>query len=607
MPLSGWLLLSAVLPLPATAALSGNTHILLLALAVLVLLVVIISLYNRKLSRRNKVFAAEQQRLKSLLQQSADFIAILDNNLQPTYLSPAFLSTTRLPAVYKDEKNDVLLLGEITRRPYWQGEAWLQLPQSETRTPLALTVTYHHNSDSYLLTGRDISTRKRQQSEHDARHIYDIDTGLFSPLLLNQFIQTAINSTTSRQPQFAIFLIKLNQVLSYTVTTPQNKMPEVIRCLSARLQQYSSKGAVIARYNADTLAMLVPAHLCSGQVEVNLNRLAQNILLQAHDAAQQFDQSALQTYIGISIYPSDGATPALLLNNAATAICNGARLGHSNKQFANSDYQLKMPEYLALEAELLKAQSNDEFDVYYQPRLSIGSNRVVGYEALLRWHNPKRGTLAPQYFLHVANDTGQIVALDQLVFHKCCQQLNHWRQAGINRGRVSLNISTLSFFQQDFVKTLQQQLEEHQLSANLFELELHEDIFVQPDSAVNTTLQQLITLGFHLTLDNFGHGVSSLTVLREYPLHSLKIAQSFIRDMEHNEQQRNITASLIRLASYLQLDVIATGIENEMQAYLLHVMGCDILQGHLFSKALPASEIPALLARENRLLRKEAS
>ena len=161
--------------------------------------------------------------------------------------------------------------------------------------------------------------------------------------------------------------------------------------------------------------------------------------------------------------------------------------------------------------------------------------------------------------------------------------------------------------QQDQHLMLQQQLAEAQLSADLFELELHEDIFLQPDSTINTTLQQLITLGFYLTLDNFGQGISSLSVLREYPLHSLKIAQSYIRDMEHNEQQRNITASLIRLASYLQIDVIATGIENEMQAYLLHVMGCDILQGHLFSKALPASEVPALLARENRLLRKEVS
>ena len=147
----------------------------------------------------------------------------------------------------------------------------------------------------------------------------------------------------------------------------------------------------------------------------------------------------------------------------------------------------------------------------------------------------------------------------------------------------------------------------HNLSAEAFELELHEDALLQQDAISQSNLQQLAAQGFHLTLDNFGEGISSLSALRRHTLHSLKIAQSYIKDMEHNEQQRNITASLIRLASYLQLDVIASGIENEMQAYLLHVMGCDILQGHLFSKAIPAADIPALLAKENRLLRNAVS
>lgn len=608
---SGWLLMSAALPLPAIAASNNDTNTMLVALAVLLLLVIVISIYNRKLQLKQKVAETEFNTLKNLLEQSYEFIAVLNSKLELTYINPAFSSVIpyqeSLSSLFKDEKSDVLLLPEIAKQAYWEGEAWLKLTNDEKRMPITLTLSYHLDSDRYLFAARDNSIKKQQLSGQDSDYIYDSETGLYTPLVLNQFIQTAINSTTSNQPQFAVFLIKYNQVLSYVAATPQGKLHDVIRSLSVQLKQYSAQGAVVARYNTDTLAILIPSHLCSNHIEVNLNRLAQNILQTAKQAAQQFEQSALKSYVGISIYPLDGATPTILLNSAATAICNAARLGRSNMQFANSRYQLKAPEYQTLEAELLKAQANDEFEVYYQPRLSIGSNRVIGYEALLRWHNPKRGILAPQYFLNVADDTGQVIALDKLVFRKCCQQLKHWQQSGISRGRISINISDQSFQQPDFVSTLQQQLEESQLTAELFELELHEDIFLQADSTLIATLQQLITLGFHLTLDNFGQGVSSLSVLRDYPLHSLKIAQSFIRDMEHNEQQRNITASLIRLASYFQLDVIATGIENEMQAYLLHVMGCDILQGHLFSKALPASEVPALLARENRLLRKEVS
>jgi len=159
MPLSGWLLLSAVLPLPAAAALSGDTHAMLLALTVLLLLVIVLSLYSRKLLHNSKAADSEQQVLKNLLDQSAEFIAVLDSNLEPTYLNPAFSSVIpaqQYPlAVFKDEESDVLLLNEIARQPHWQGEAWLQLTQNEKRMPIALTMTHHQDSGSYLLTGRD--------------------------------------------------------------------------------------------------------------------------------------------------------------------------------------------------------------------------------------------------------------------------------------------------------------------------------------------------------------------------------------------------------------------------------------------------------------------
>lgn len=187
MLLSGLLLSSAVVPLPATAALSGDTRTMLLALVVLLLLVIVLSLYNRKLLQSNKAADSEQQALKNLLDQSAEFIAILDSNLQPTYLNPAFSSVIpaqQYPlAVFKDEESDVLLLAEIAPQPHWQGEAWLQLTQNERRTPVALTMTRHQDNGSYLLTGRDISNCKRKQTEQDADYIYDADTGLFTPLL----------------------------------------------------------------------------------------------------------------------------------------------------------------------------------------------------------------------------------------------------------------------------------------------------------------------------------------------------------------------------------------------------------------------------------------
>lgn len=616
MPLHCWLLLSALLhAMPAYANQAGTGWQNGIAIAVLLPLIVVLTLYNSKLRRRHNDILAKHSVLQGFLQQSDDLIAIVTEDLRPGYLNPAF--SALLPdkhkapsvplALYQNAHGEQLLLQDTNQLSNWQGEAWLDAGEHRPRIALSLSVTATTQPPAcYLLVGRNISRLKQQQQELTHRIMHDAETGLLSPLLLEDYLQTLLSSCNNKQPQCALLLIKFNQLLA-----ADNKqhilLQNVIGKISGKLLQQIPQGCVAARYSQDTLAVLLPPQLCDGQVEISLNRLAHKLLSLTAELDEPAAKASLQTLIGISLYPLDGHTPAALLAEAERALTGAAKLGSDALLFANTRIQQRAPEYQSLETELQKALLQGEFDVHYQPRLSIGSNRVVGYEALLRWHSPKRGVLSPASFLNVADETGLLIALDRLTFRKCCEQLQYWQQTGINRGRISLNIASQSFRQADFVTTLSNQLSVTGLSAEQFELELHEDIFLQPDANIHNTLKQLTTLGFHLTLDNFGQGVSSLSVLRQYPLHSIKIAPGFIKDMEHNEQQRNITASLIRLASYLQLDVIATGIENEMQAYLLHVMGCDILQGHLFSKALPAAEIPALLAKENKLVRKEVS
>ncbi|MGP9800162.1 putative bifunctional diguanylate cyclase/phosphodiesterase [Rheinheimera sp. NSM] len=617
MPLHCWLLLSALLPaMPAFANQEAGTGWQNgIAIAVLLLLIVVLTLYNSKLRRRHNDMLAKHSVLQGFLQQSDDLIAIVTEDLSPGYLNPAFSALLadkhRAPsaplALYLSAHGEQLLLPDVNQLSNWQGEAWLDAGEHRPRIALSLSVTATTQPPAcYLLVGRNISRLKQQQQELTHRIVHDAETGLLSPLLLEDYLQTLLSSCNSKQPQCALLLIKFNQLLAAD-SQQHVLLQNVISKISGALLQQIPQGCVAARYSQDTLAVLLPPQLCDGQVEINLNRLAHKLLGLTTGLDEPAVKASLQTLIGISVYPLDGHTPAALLAEAERALTGAAKLGSDALLFANTRIQQRAPEYQSLETELQKALLQGEFDVHYQPRLSIGSNRVVGYEALLRWHSPKRGVLSPASFLNVADETGLLIALDRLTFRKCCEQLQYWQQTGINRGRISVNIASQSFRQADFVATLSNQLSVTGLSAEQFELELHEDIFLQPDTNIHNTLKQLTTLGFHLTLDNFGQGVSSLSVLRQYPLHSIKIAPGFIKDMEHNEQQRNITASLIRLASYLQLDVIATGIENEMQAYLLHVMGCDILQGHLFSKALPAAEIPALLAKENKLVRKEVS
>jgi EAL domain-containing protein (putative c-di-GMP-specific phosphodiesterase class I)/GGDEF domain-containing protein len=583
-------------------------------LLLLLFIVAALALYCRRLQLRNKAMQAQQQVLQSLLLDSDDLIAILNRSKHPSYTNPAFsrlgITTPNeneeyLP-IYLEQYGEKLLLPKLDLHLKWSGEAWLQPDASSSRIALALTIIpLDHNTERYLLIGHNITAAKQRQLQAGQTLTRDSQTGLFNPQLLTEYLHSFVSFTSQNQPQFALLLVKFNQLLSSdplkSNTLLQELMPELGKCL----QHSADKGNILARLNTDTFAVLVPPSQCNGAGELYLNKLAHR-LLSLPDQLNIADKNAsLQALVGISIYPLDGKSPTELTLAASNALQVAARQGQNSISFANSRIQQRTPEYLTLETELHKAVAQGEFDVYYQPRVSIGSNRVIGYEALLRWHSPKRGILLPQHFLSIADETGLIVQLDQLTFKTCCQQLKRWQQTGINRGRISLNIASQSFRQADFIKRLTEQLHHSELTAEHFELELHEDILLQADLTTDTTLKQLTTLGFHLTLDNFGAGVSSLSVLRQFPLHSIKIAADYIKDMEHNEQQRNITASLIRLASYLRLDIIATSIENEMQAYLLHVMGCDILQGNLFSKALPATEIPALLARENKLIKKE--
>lgn len=611
MPLSRWLLCSALLPLTASAAANGSFSWLpQLTIAILSLVTALLLLHILQLRKRSHTLLQQQQKVQRFLQQATDYVAVLDARLNPVYVNPslsALVSDASGPlALYLEQHSQQLLLPQLEPADNWQGDAWLQTADGD-RLALSISLTrLAETPRQYLLLGRTIDSLTQRQQQAAQNYIRDPQTGLLSRAVLTEYLQSFIQLSTASQPQFALLLVKFSQLLGADTTKPSATLQHSLAELSQAMQRLAGPEYILARYSNDTLAILVPHHLCQQQAGIDVNRLAHK-LLSLTDVARSKLNLSLHTQIGISLYPLDAQHPAELIFAASTALQQAVRLGHSNLVFANSRLQQRGPEYLALETELNNALSNDEFELYYQPRFSIGSNRIIGYEALLRWHNPRRGIILPQHFLALADETGLIIQLDRLVFQKSCQQLLQWQHTGVSRGRISLNVATLSVRQHDFIAYLTTQLQHSGLTAEHFELELPEDILLDDNNQIADCLQQLHTLGFHLTLDNFGAGVSSLAALRKHPLHNLKIAPEYIKGMENNEQQRNITASLIRLASYLQLDVIASGIENEMQAYLLHVMGCDILQGHLFSKALPATEIPLLLAKENKLVRKQVS
>ncbi|WP_333608841.1 putative bifunctional diguanylate cyclase/phosphodiesterase [Arsukibacterium sp.] len=618
MPLLSWL--PVIMLLPASAIPLSTPSVNLWQMPVFLLLLALLSVsllvLLSQLVKKQQQIEQQQQALNYTLEQTPGLVAIFDAELQLVRTSQSLQQLlnhhgakgTQIPW-YQDsaclQHAGPLLREQLQQQVSWQGSLWLGTAQHTAALIVSINRIDYQATKQYLLVGHDMTEQwQSQQLQHNLLS-RDPLTGLPNASIFDEQLKYAIASCNDSNPQLAVLFIKLSFTLAEQAIQPSFDHTELIATTGQRIRQLTPAQMLVARFSDDSFMILVPPHLCKEDCNIALNRLAHKIVFGATEQASQ--PSALRVHIGLSIYPIDAGDHNSLCSSAIKAAQLAEKTGKNSIQFANTRYQQLAPEFLLLETELYRSAAQGEFDVYFQPQISISSNRVVGYEALLRWHSPKRGVLLPAIFLSLADETGLIVSLDRIVFKKVCEQVKYWQQTGLNRGRVAINISTLQFQQADFIAFLQQQLQRHELSASLFELELSEDIFRQPADSVQQKLQQLNQLGFGLTLDRFGEGISSLNHLRNFPLHSLKIAPGLARDMEHNEQQRNITASLIRLAGYLQLEVIACGVETEMQAYLLHVMGCDKLQGHLFSKALPASEVPALLAKENKLFKKAVS
>ena len=255
-------------------------------------------------------------------------------------------------------------------------------------------------------------------------------------------------------------------------------------------------------------------------------------------------------------------------------------------------------ELLSLESELIRAFDQDEFMVYFQPKYLVQQHFISGYEALVRWDNPRRGIVSPDKFIALAEQNGLIRQLDSAVLEKVCKQIVEWQKQGVFFGKVAVNISALNFQQREFCHTIQNIVLEHNVKPEFMELEITESAMMSDPEQTLANLNELRSLGFSIALDDFGTGHSSLGHLKYFPIDRVKIDRSFIKDIERSEQDKNVTSVIIQLAKHLNMQVIAEGVENQNQAYILHVLGCNEIQGYLISKPMPASAVLPFLQEQ---------
>ncbi len=304
----------------------------------------------------------------------------------------------------------------------------------------------------------------------------------------------------------------------------------------------------------------------------------------------------------MALFPHDGDTPETLIKNADTALSRAKEQGRSHFQFYTTDMNATAIERLMLESRLRRALENGEFVVYYQPQASLETGAIVGVEALIRWIDPVLGLVPPSDFIPVAEETGLIVEVGSWVLRTAAAEMAHWhRRLGRTDLRLAVNLSGRQFQQADLVEMVRRTLAETGLRPSSLELEITESVVMREATASVRRLNELIGLGVHLAIDDFGTGYSSLSYLRTFPIRSLKIDRTFIRDIDRDPNSATLAQGVVGLGRSLGLKLVAEGVETVRQLTLLRGYGCQEMQGFLLSRPLPGEEALAVLEQGRTL------
>ena len=456
-----------------------------------------------------------------------------------------------------------------------------------------------------VFVSRDITERKRD--EETIRHLayYDALTGLPNRTLFNDRLAQALAQAYRNRQMLGLMFLDLDRLKAVNDTLGHAMGDRLLQAVSERLKGCLREGDTIARLGGDEFMLLLPGvtHL------EDIAKVAQRIL-DALKPSFYCDGQELHTTasVGIALYPNDSKDAEALMKNADTAMYRAKELGRNNYQFYNPSMNATAFQRLSLENNLRRALQGKELTLHYQPQLNLQTGQITGAEALIRWNHPELGSISPTRFIPIAEESGLIVPVGEWVLATAIAQNKSWQESGFSPIRIAVNLSPLHFKHKDLGATIAQVLRETKLDPKYLELEVTESVIMQSSDAdadaVVATMLKLKEMGVHVSIDDFGTGYSSLSYLKRFPVDTVKIDQSFIRDITTNPDDAAIAKAIISIAHSLGLRVIAEGVETEGQLNFLRSEKCDEVQGFFFSEGLPADAF-AEFVRERQVARRE--
>lgn len=547
------------------------------------------------------------RKLSAAVDQSASMVLITDRQGVIEYVNPKVTQVTgysaeelvgHTPRVLQSgntppEQYEALWLA-VQAGQEWHGEFQNRKKNGELYWAYE-AISPIRNADGvithYLAVEEDVTARKEAEGRLSQLAHFDGLTGLPNRELFGQRLRQAMVEAGARGRLVALMFIDIDRFKVINDTLGHVAGDALLTAISERLTRCVRRGDTVARLGGDEFTVIL-ADMAHADDAAALARKVLDVLRPPFYVNER--ELFVTASIGITLYPGDGEEMESLLKHADIAMYRAKACGRDNYQFYTAEMNAKAMERLVLENDLRHALERDEFTLYYQPQFDLLTGAIIGAEALIRWHHRKLGMVSPVQFIPLAEETGLIGPIGEWVVQAACAQIRGWRDAGLPRVRVTINLSARQFATDDLPTLIGASIAQNGIDPGDLGLELTEGLLMENTPAAIRALEALSGMGLELAIDDFGVGYSSLSYLRRFRIDVLKIDQSFVRDL-HSPDGASLVDGIILLAHGLGLRVIAEGVETAEELAYLRARRCDAMQGYYYSRPLPSADFAAYL------------
>ena len=557
----------------------------------------------------SEVLRDEQVRLaKSVFDQTSEGVFVLDQDACFLSVNPAYSTITGHDAAWlvgrsildiseTPNRSDVFnqLLNEIKEKGQWQGELLEKRRHGDYYsqwTQINAIFDERGNTKYYAGLVSDLTDRKATDKKLDYLINYDDLTKLANRVQFKDQLHRALLRYKDKQIPFVLVLLDVDRFKQFNDSFGHEASDQLLCEIAERLSKSVQKVDILARVGGNEFACIV-----ANNPKFNPTDFAERLFRSVTTSPYVVDQQeiALSCSIGVALVPEHAQDIETLMQNASLAVQKAKYHGGDQIQLFDASLESFSRQRLEMEHALRKAFSNEELEVYYQPKLDVAQNRIRSVEALIRWNHPTKGQISPAEFVNIAEECGLISDLGAYVLQAACLQTQAWEAKGLGQLSVSVNLSPRQLRDEGLEALIINTIETTHIPAENLELELTENAIMEDTKGAVQLLSALRKTGIKISIDDFGTGYSSLSYLNELPLDILKIDRSFIVGIENSKAQKAIVKAIIVLGNSLNLQVVAEGIENEAQLSLLSNYGCDFIQGYLVSKPLTANDMERVL------------